>query len=158
MSNQGRKYANRDEFLASVANANARELYVYLFDYVDSREGLNSNLGYKGFSVNVIKPHNPNANVIPLFWAWGNDVYYDSWSHCIMPQYKRMGNAGASVYAVDDYKSEINRLEFFTSSPDNPKWELTADSTKNQMQRLFAVIDKMIERMHKDLLSAISVI
>ena len=150
MSNQDKKFANREEFLATVTNVNARELYIYLFDCVDSRNSLNSNLGYKGFSVNVIKPNDPNNNVIPLFWAWGNEVYNDSWNHCIMPQYKRMANAGASIYAVDDFKGEINGLDFFGSSFDNPKWELTDSATREQMQRLFAVIDKVTEKIQAD--------
>ena len=57
---------------------------------------------------------------------------------------------GTQEQAPKRLKSEINGLLFFSSSPNNPIWEITDKSSKDEMQMLFRVIDSAADKVKLD--------
>jgi len=152
------KYVSRVDFLASVTNSNAKILYDWLFDYVDNRKDLKLNLGFTGFSINLIDPDDIDENIIPLFWAHGNDIKFDGHKNCIVTQYARMERdikqtAPVNISFIEYYKNEINRLTFFNSKSGNdiPKWKLSDESTEDEMKKFKLLVEKVANKWRNDL-------
>ena len=131
-----KRFASSSDFLRSLKAPYLKERYSNLFDYANEM-GWTINLGVKGFSVNVIAVNNIKVS---LFRGYGDGA--DTAPSSIVTKFGLLqGRIENSI--IEYYKNEFEsgKLPFFSpTSESNYKWELTEQSSDEEMRIFLSVV------------------
>jgi len=131
-----RSYANHDEFLESVGNQRAKELYMKLFDYAEKNNHKIS-LSKAGFSLSVIDPVGKSH---AMLFGFGNDADRDKRKNSIETTFGMLKEMDTDL--LEHYKKKIYELNLFEQTPGGKtsNWRLNNESTDEEMQMLIDII------------------
>ena len=142
-----RAYSNCDDFLESVTETPIKELFKKFFAHADENCFIIEQ-GTTGFSFSYI---DNNGDKHVLLYGFGSDG--------VGSRNNRIDTTFDKLIALDSetlnfYKKEIAKLPFFKkisgSKPDNQKWDLSANSTHDELLSLLDVINNVIIKINEN--------
>jgi hypothetical protein len=138
------KYASRNEFFDSVESQHIKTLYTNLFAFAD-KNNCKIGLGTSGFSFNIT---NSTGTSSTLIYGYGSDAQWDNRKNCIETTFWLSKEMNGDV--LESYKNMVSKLSFFepTSGGKNFKWQLSDQSSDDEMQKLMAVIQEVANKIN----------
>jgi len=134
------RYSNRDDFFDSVEDTTIYGLYQELFAFAD-KHGYTIRMGTSGFSLSIA---DLPGKLNPLLFGYGNDAAHKGYS--IETTFGRLKDIDSNI--LEHYKREIGKLRFAESTASgNYKWQLTSESTCEEMQMFLAVVQDVADKI-----------
>jgi hypothetical protein len=138
------KYASRAEFFDSVTNQRIKDLSSSLFAFAD-KHGHKIGMGTAGFSFSIV---GSDKKTNTLLFGYGMDAQWENRKNCIETTFWLSKEMSSDV--LEQYKNMVGRLSFFEPTPSgNFKWQLSGESTDEEMQKLMDVIKGVADKVNK---------
>ena len=136
------KYASRTDFFDSVENQRIKEIYSTLFSFAD-KNNFKVSMGTAGFSLSIVST---SGKSYTLLYGYGIDSSIKK--NCTETTFGLLKDMDSD--ALELYKSMVGKLEYFESTPSgNFKWQLSSESTNEEMQRLMDVIQAIANKINE---------